>query len=61
MKHIDLQDLSPLELAELRFCVESLGLYTEDEIQFIYNNLYRDDDGLAYYYAVGNLTALYID
>ena len=65
MKHITLQDLAPLELEELKFCVESLGLYTEAEVEFIYNNLSRDENGLVHYYIVdkGNktLTTLYTD
>ena len=66
MKRITLSDLSKRELAELRFCVESLDLYTPEQIDYIYNNLYRDDDGLAHYYIFcvdGSkpLISLYID
>lgn len=65
MKQITLQDLTPLELKELKFCVESLELYTAEELQFIYDNLYRGEDGLVYYYIVDKanklLTALYTD
>lgn len=65
MQHITLEDLAPIELAELQFCVESLGLYTEAEIEFIYNNLSRDENGLVHYYMVdkGNktLTTLYTE
>lgn len=65
MQHISLQDLSTLELAELRFCVESLGSYAPDEVQFIYDNLFRGADGLVYYYVVDRdnklLTTLYTD
>ena len=54
MKHITLKDLTPLELEELRFGVESLGIYTEVEKQFIYENLQRGDDGLVYFYSLGD-------
>ena len=65
MEHIELQDLTQLELKELKFCVESLGFYTAEELKFIYDNLYRGNDGLVYYYIVDKdnkmLTALYVD
>ena len=65
MKHITLQDLAPLELEELKFCVEGLGFYTKAEVEFIYNNLSRDEDGLVWYYILdkGNKTLfpLYTD
>ena len=52
MSHILLEDLTPLELDELRFCVESLGRYSEEEIAYIYNNLHRDEDGVVNYYII---------
>lgn len=64
MKRITLADLSKRELAELRFCVESLDLHTPEQLDYIYNNLYRDDDGLAFYYMFfsgkADLTPLYV-
>jgi hypothetical protein len=54
MQHIELSDLSQKELAELKFCVESLDIYSPDQIKFIYNNLLRDADGLAHYYIFNN-------
>ena len=65
MNHIAMEELTPLELDELKFCVESLEIYTEDEVKFIYNNLYRDENGLAHFYILGNnnktLVPLYIN
>jgi hypothetical protein len=65
MQQITLQDLTQLELKELKFCVESLGFYMEEEVQFIYDNLYRGNDGHVYYYTVDRnnkmLTALYVE
>lgn len=54
MKHITLEDLTPLEHEELRFGIELLGIYTAEEKQFIYENLQRGEDGLAYFYNLGN-------
>ena len=54
MRRITLQDLTPAELEELKFGVEDLGLYTAEEKQFIYDNLYRGEDGLVYFYSLGN-------
>lgn len=48
MKHISVKELYPLELEKLEFNLEVVG-YDEEEIQFIYDNIYRDGNGVAYY------------
>ena len=62
MKHIAVEDLYPAELESLEFDHQILG-YTEEEKQFVYNNLFRDENGVAYHRDVGNnkLIAIYID
>ena len=49
MKRITLQELTPSELEELKFGVECPGLYSEEEKVFLYNNLFRGEDGLVYF------------
>ena len=64
MKQITFQELTPLEVEELRFCVESMGYYSKEQVEYIYNNLFREDDGLAYYYSFAGgkkLMPLYVD
>lgn len=64
MKRITLQELTPSELEELKFGVECPGLYSDEEKAFVYNNLFRGEDGLVYFYPLGDnsrLSPLYVD
>ena len=49
MVHISANELTPLELEMLKFDIEVVG-FDKEEIEFICNNLFRDDDGIAYYH-----------
>lgn len=48
MRRIALTELTPLELNVLENHIRLIG-YTEAEIQFIHNTLFRDEEGVAYY------------
>lgn len=48
MKRISVEDLYPIELDVLRSHI-ALASYSDEEAQFIYANLFRDEDGVAYY------------
>ena len=48
MKRIAAEDLYPLELEILEFNLRMMR-YTDEEKQFVYNNLFRDEKDLAYY------------
>ena len=46
MHRIKVEDLYPEELRVLEF---SIDFYAEEEKQFIYDNLFRDEEGVAHY------------
>lgn len=48
MKRILLVDLHPSELEALEFNLYVVGA-TDEEKQFAYDNLFRDEKGVAYY------------
>lgn len=48
---ITVEDLTPLELDMLEFDADVVG-YTEAQQAYIRNNLFRGDDGIAYYFTV---------
>lgn len=54
MTHISVDDLLDAEREELKFAVESLGLYTDEEIIYVYNNLFRDEEGIVNYPLYGH-------
>lgn len=62
MKRITVSELYPLELEVLK-CHIALAGYDNEGTQFIYNNLFRDEDGVAYYPSKDRkrLLALYTD
>lgn len=62
MHRIALEDLSPRELHVLQFNIDII-YKTDEEKQFIYDNLFRDENGLAYYPSKNrkNLLTLYTD
>ena len=47
MRRIKKDDLSSKELEVLEFLMDTVG-YSEDGKQFIYSNLFRDENGVAY-------------
>lgn len=49
--HITVENLTPLELEMLEFNIDVVG-YNEAQQTYIHNNLFRGEDGIAYYFTV---------
>ena len=62
MRHITVEELYPAELEVLKCHIALVG-YDDNGAEFIYNNLFRDEDGIAYYPSKDKqrLLAIYTD